>query len=158
MSLIMTLSSRFRGGFPQSFLAMSGNAYLKHPRPKIDMKSMQHNNSIIRRSSLIRPPNQEGAIYKFMMKERYNGMTITQSSFHLSSLCSVAAFLCTDMLELRTLALTSSCFLGAFQYWRPLPLYPQIMKWNAFFCSINVVMMGVLLKEMYDAENLPDEM
>ena len=32
------------------------------------------------------------------------------------------------------------------------------MKWNAFFCSINVVMMGVLLKEVYDAENLPDEM
>jgi hypothetical protein len=66
---------------------------------------------------------------------------------HLASILTMAAYLLKDILWLRLLTILS-CFAGiAFNYFVPAtPLY-SVIYWNILFATINIVQIGIIIKE-----------
>jgi hypothetical protein len=62
----------------------------------------------------------------------------------------------TDVLMLRLYAAAGVSLSIVFQYYRAQPLYLPI-RWNFLFLLINMVMMGALLKQRFEAAGIPDE-
>lgn len=76
-----------------------------------------------------------------------NTVLIGQLSGHLASILTMMAYLLRDILWLRLLTILS-CFAGiAFNYLVPAtPLY-TIIYWNLVFAVINIVQIGILIRE-----------
>lgn len=76
---------------------------------------------------------------------------------HAAFVLTGLAFVTTDILQLRLMALGGITTSMIFQYFRPQPLMLPL-KWNALFFSINVVMATLLLRERMEANDMDDEL
>ena len=86
-----------------------------------------------------------------------------RTDFSFSDLCGHCGFLClgisylaTDIASLRMSAIGGISFHLLFQYYRLQPLWIPI-GWNSGSLFINLYLLGSLLKESNDADNLPEE-
>eukprot|EP00581_Thalassiosira_minuscula_P008128 CAMPEP_0183705560 /NCGR_PEP_ID=MMETSP0737-20130205/2611_1 /TAXON_ID=385413 /ORGANISM="Thalassiosira miniscula, Strain CCMP1093" /LENGTH=330 /DNA_ID=CAMNT_0025932729 /DNA_START=125 /DNA_END=1118 /DNA_ORIENTATION=- len=95
-------------------------------------------------------------LYTFMTKQRGTLVSLSDFCGHVGFLLTVTAYLNTDMLSLRCLAISSSMMTTSFNYFRPHPLWFPI-KWHALLITINAFMVGSLLQEKYEADNMPPE-
>ena len=76
---------------------------------------------------------------------------------HAAFVLTGLAFVTTDILQLRLVALGGITTSMIFQYFRPQPLMLPL-KWNALFFSINVVMASLLVHERMEADDMDDEL
>lgn len=82
--------------------------------------------------------------------------TWSEIAGHGSFLFLACSYLESDFLNLRLFAVSGITLSILFQYYREIPLWIPI-RWNTLFLLINVVMIGMLIKESRDADNLADE-
>lgn len=95
--------------------------------------------------------------YAIMTKNRKAIGSFSTLSGHTASICTLLAYLNTDILALRALAMASGVCNIVFQYYRPQPLWLPL-KWNALLLLINGYMVTALLIERYEADHMPPEM
>ena len=82
--------------------------------------------------------------------------SMSEITGHLSFLFLAFGYLTTEVLYLRAYAFSGIIMSILFQYYREKPLWIPI-KWNMLFLFINGIMIGLILKEQFDAENIPLE-
>src|SRR3954464_5137267 len=76
---------------------------------------------------------------------------------HAASILTMAAYLLKDMLWLRVLAI-ASCFAGiTFNYFVPATPLWTVIYWNVLFVIINVVQIGIIVKERTGVEFTEEE-
>jgi hypothetical protein len=100
-----------------------------------------------------------------MLRQRimFNPFSMSKEMRNLSDIAGHGAFLMlaisyteTDVFMLRLHAAAGVSLSIVFQYYRAQPLYLPI-RWNFLFLLINLVMMGALLKQRFEAAGIPDE-
>jgi CRP-like cAMP-binding protein len=84
-------------------------------------------------------------------------MSLSELAGNLSFLCIVAAYLCTDILQLRLLAAASVALSILFQYYRAAPLWIPI-RWNALLLAVKTAMLTALVLERRRANSMPPEL
>lgn len=85
--------------------------------------------------------------------------SIADFCLHSASLLTITAYLSTDMLALRSLAIASGVLRLAFLGNLPKPWYKSLpFRWSALLVVINGVMVTELLMERNRADNMPDDM
>jgi hypothetical protein len=92
-----------------------------------------------------------------MTKERKICGSIAELCGHAASVLTISAYISTDILILRSLAISSGILATTFQYYRPVPLWVPI-RWNVLLLAINGYMVTELLIERHRAENMPPDM
>ena len=76
---------------------------------------------------------------------------------HAASILTMAAYLLKDMLWLRVLTI-ASCFAGiTFNYFVPATPLWTVIYWNLLFVGINVVQIGIIIKERADVDFTDEE-
>jgi len=95
-------------------------------------------------------------LHALMSKQREGFGSFADLSAHAGSMLTVAAYMNTDILALRMLAIASGVLFTSFNYFQPKPLWVPI-KWNALLMTVNVYMVTALLLEKHNAENMPPE-
>lgn len=85
-----------------------------------------------------------------------NTMSLSDFAGHTSFVLLMFSYLETDFFQLRVFATGGYALSIIFQYYREKPLWIPI-RWNTLFLLINVFMIGLLLKEEHDANNIPAE-
>lgn len=90
-------------------------------------------------------------------KHRYLGVSFSELAGHASFVCVTAAFLNTDMMVLRALAMSGVTLSIIFQFYRPMPLWIPI-RWNFLLLAINGAMCFILINERHQANSMPCEM
>ena len=84
--------------------------------------------------------------------------TLSNLAGHGSFLLLALSYLENDFMQLRLFAASGMVLSMIFQYYRAIPLWIPI-RWNFLFLLINATMIGLLLKEEADADNMSrDEM
>eukprot|EP00581_Thalassiosira_minuscula_P008414 CAMPEP_0183709670 /NCGR_PEP_ID=MMETSP0737-20130205/5669_1 /TAXON_ID=385413 /ORGANISM="Thalassiosira miniscula, Strain CCMP1093" /LENGTH=201 /DNA_ID=CAMNT_0025937831 /DNA_START=220 /DNA_END=821 /DNA_ORIENTATION=+ len=91
-----------------------------------------------------------------MTKKRKIGGSFAEICGHSAAIFTVAAYLNTDILLLRSLAVCSGIMHSSFSYFRPQPIWVSLY-WSALLMTVNVSMIGSLLIEKHEAENMPAE-
>lgn len=102
-------------------------------------------------------PNNKSKIYTFMTKSRTGIGSFATLCGHAASICTVVAYCDTDMLGLRSLAMSGGLLGISFQYYRPQPLWIPI-KWGCLFLCINGYMVAQLLLDRHRANHMPPEL
>jgi hypothetical protein len=87
-------------------------------------------------------------------QRRFLGMSFSELAGNLGFICVTAAYLSTDILLLRSLAMSSITLGIIFQFYRAAPLWIPI-KWNFMLLAINGVMITTLLAERHRANRMP---
>mmetsp|Transcript_19725 Transcript_19725/g.33952 ORF Transcript_19725/g.33952 Transcript_19725/m.33952 type:complete len:329 (+) Transcript_19725:188-1174(+) len=99
---------------------------------------------------------EKGTLYAFMTKERKVVGTFVELCGHSSAALAVFSYLNTDIIALRCIAICSGVLHSSFNYFRSPPLWTPLY-WNALIMTINVCMVGSLVIEKNEAENMPSE-
>lgn len=80
-------------------------------------------------------------------------LSLSELAGHGAFVFLAMSYLESDFLNLRVYAFSGITLSIIFQYYREIPLWIPI-RWNTFFLLINAVMIGILLKEQSDANNI----
>lgn len=99
----------------------------------------------------------KGKFYTFLTKPRSGIGSFSAVCGHCSSICTVMAYGSTEMLPLRSLAISSSLLSIIFQYYRPQPLWIPI-RWGFVILGINGYMITQLLIERHKANHLSPQL
>ena len=99
----------------------------------------------------------KGKFYTFMTKPRPGIGSFSAVCGHCSSICTVIAYCSTEMLPLRSLAISSSLLSIIFQYYRPQPLWIPI-RWGFVILGINGYMITQLMIERHKANHLSPQL
>ena len=90
----------------------------------------------------------------FLWKEETR--SLSDIAGHASFVVLAISYTETELLNLRMYAAAGVSLSMVFQYYRDKPLYLPL-KWNFLFLTINIAMLGILIKSARDASVLPDE-
>jgi len=99
----------------------------------------------------------KGKFYTFMTKPRPGIGSFSAVCGHCSSICTVIAYCSTEMLPLRSLAISSSLLSIVFQYYRPQPQWIPI-RWGFVILGINGYMITQLMIERHEANHMSSQL
>jgi hypothetical protein len=90
-------------------------------------------------------------------RRKYLGMSISELLGNVSFFFATAAYLNTDMLQLRACAMGGITLGMIFQFYRTAPLWLPI-RWNFLLLGINGFMVANLLFERHQANSMPPQL
>ncbi len=99
----------------------------------------------------------KGKFYTFMTKPRPGIGSFSVVCGHCSSICTVIAYCSTEMLPLRSLAISSSLLSIVFQYYRPQPQWIPI-RWGFVILGINGYMITQLMIDRHEANHMSSQL
>lgn len=99
----------------------------------------------------------KGKFYTFMTKPRSGIGSFSAVCGHCSSICTVIAYCSTEMLPLRSLAISSSLLSIVFQYYRPQPQWIPI-RWGFVILGINGYMITQLMIDRHKANHMSPQL
>jgi hypothetical protein len=90
-------------------------------------------------------------------KRKYLRMSVSELVGNVSFVCATAAYMNTDILELRCLVMGGISLSIIFQYYRAVPMWIPI-RWNFLLLGINAAMVTSLVLERRKANRMPKEL
>jgi hypothetical protein len=90
-------------------------------------------------------------------KRKSLGMSLSELAGNFSFVCATAAYMNTDILELRYLVMGYISLSIIFQYYRAVPLWIPI-RWNFLLLGINAAMVTSLVLEHRKANRMPKDL
>jgi hypothetical protein len=90
-------------------------------------------------------------------QRNFLGMSFSELAVNVGFLCATAAYLSTDVLMLRGLAMSGMTLGIISQYYRTTPLWSPV-RWNFWLLAINGVMVSKLLLDRHRANSMPHEL